>query len=100
MRRLAKLLATTLVLLLAGRAAAAPGGGKTGFCLPPNFNPTANAADRTYKKHLKLLNTMVELFVEGPRSGLDFTALKKRVNHFKESARLQRTGREIDPDEE
>ena len=70
------------------------GGRKSGFLRPPNFNPTANAADRTYKKHLKLLNTMVELFVEGPRSGLDFTALKKRVNHFKESARLQRTGRE------
>ena len=75
-------------------------GRKSGFRRPPNFNPTANAADRTYKKHLKLLNTMVELFVEGPRSGLDFTALKKRVNHFIESARLQRTGREPDSDED
>ena len=76
------------------------GGAKTGFPKPANFNPAANKPDRTYKKHLKLLNTMVELFVEGPRSALDFRYLKVRVNHFKESARLQRTGREIDPDEE
>ena len=96
----AKLLATTLVLLLAGRAAAAPGGGKTGFCLPPNFNPTANAADRTYKKHLKLLNTMVMLFAEGPHSALDFRYLKMRVKHFVESARLQRTGRESDSEDD
>ena len=70
------------------------GGRKSGFLRPPNFNPTANAADRKYKKHLKLLNTMVELFVEGPRSALDFRYLKVRVKHFVESARLQRTGRE------
>ena len=46
------------------------------------------------------MNTTVELFVEGPQSQQDFTALKKRVNHFKESARLQRTGREPDSDDD
>ena len=75
-------------------------GRKTAFRRPPNFNPTANAANRLYRKHLKLVNTAVELFVEGAQSRLDFIALKKRVKHFVESARLQRTGREVDPDEE
>ncbi len=75
-------------------------GRKSGFLRPPNFNPTANAADRTYKKHLKLLNTMVMLFAEGPQSALDFRYLKVRVKHFLESARLQRTGRESDSEDE
>ena len=46
------------------------------------------------------MNTTVVLFAEGPQSKQDFTALKKRVNHFKESARLQRTGRESDSEDD
>ena len=75
-------------------------GEKTGFPKPANFNPAANKADRTYKQHLKLVNTMVVLFVEGAKSRLDFIALKKRVKHFVESARLQRTGCESDSEDD
>ena len=94
MRAPTKVLATTLALTRRRD------GEKTGFPKPANFNPAANKADRRYKKHLKLVNTMVALFVEGPWSKRDFEALKKRVKHFIESARLQRTGRESDSEDD
>ena len=46
----------------------------------------------------KLLATT--LVLEGPLSKRDFEALKKRVKHFVQSARLQRTGRESDSEDE